>query len=444
MRKIALKGLIFLCAVLLLCFFFSGTIRTLTTAKVMIVTPQQGKLKEQITLTGYLMFSESESIRIPDVPDGVTFPIKKVNVARGSKVYAGDVLFEMEISNLNTVIAQHQAMYQDAQERLLALERQYANLRLSRTDQDWLNAYDGLLLAQTDSYEAHLTLDVLAQKGGVVLVDGRLPADITDEAILAAQSKADQADAALERAQSTMDKAARAGIAEDAYQYTMQRRDLEAEINQAYQSLVALCSLQEGGGLVTADHDGYVLDVLIAEGETWNGSTPAVTMSAENAECFLRADLPENTRSISVDTQVTLTGLDSAQLKTRISSVGYDTNGEPIIDASLKTSDIATLGTAYGLLNNGIRMTINYVASSSSVLIPVSAVRGYGTERYVYSVAENRNAFGQTIYIIERKAVTVLDETSEYVSVSSASNVGRIAYMEDRSMSEGSEVIPYD
>ena len=96
------------------------------------------------------------------------------------------------------------------------------------------------------------------------------------------------------------------------------------------------------------------------------------------------------------------------------------------------------------MLNNGIRMTINYVASSSSVLIPVSAVRGYGTERYVYSVAENRNAFGQTIYIIERKAVTVLDETSEYVSVSSASNVGRIAYMEDRSMSEGSEVIPYD
>lgn len=221
MRKIALKGLSILFVLLLLCFFFSGTIRTLTTAKVMIITPQQGKLKEQITLTGYLMFSESKSIHIADVPDGVTFPIKKVNVARGSKVYAGDVLFEMEISILNAAIAQQQIMYRDAQESLLALERQYANLRLSHTDQDWLNAYDGLLLSQTDSYEAHLTLDVLAQKSGVVLVDGRLPIDVTDEAMLAAQSKADQADAALMRAQSTMDKAARFGIAEDAYQYTM-------------------------------------------------------------------------------------------------------------------------------------------------------------------------------------------------------------------------------
>lgn len=444
MKKTAFKGLIVLFVVLLLCFFFSGTVKTLTTAKAMFISPQQGKVKEQISLTGYLMFSETENVQMTGVPEGITFPVKRFNVTKGSHVYAGDILFEVDISSINIAIAQNQTTYQNAQKELLALERQYANLRLSRTDQDWLNAYDGLLLAQTDSYEAHQTLDVLAQKGGVVLVDGRLPADVTDEAMLAAQSKADQADTTLERAKSTMDKAARAGIAEAAYQYTMQRRDLEAEINQAYQTLVALRSLQKDGGLVTADHDGYVLDILIAEGETWNGSTPVLTMSAENAECFLRADLPENTRSITVDTQVTLTGLDSAQLKTRVSSVGYDANGEPIIDASIKVSDITTLGTAYGLLNNGIRMTINYVAPSSSILIPVSAVRGHGTERYVYSIAENRNSFGQTIYVIEKKEVTVLDETSEYVSVSSASNVGRIAYMEDRSISEGSEVIPYD
>lgn len=444
MRKKVLRVLVGLLVMLLLCFFFSGTIRTLTTAKVMIVTPRQGKLKEQIVLTGYLMFSESESIRMANIPDGINFPISKINVARGSKVYAGDVLFEVDISNLNTVIAQHQAIYQEAQASLLALERQYANLRLSRSDQDWLNAYDDLIAAQTDSYEAHMMLDVLAQKMGIVLVDDRLPIDITDEAMLAAQSAVDQAETELKIAQSSMDKAARAGIAEDAYQYTMQRRDLETEINQTYQYLVALCSLQDDCGLIVATHDGYILDVLIAEGETWNGFTSALTMSAENSNCFLRADLPENIRDIAVDTQVTLTGLESAQVKTRISAVGYDESGEPIIDVSFKASDIATLGTVYGLLNNGVRMTINYVAPSSSVLIPVSAVRGYGTERYVYSVAENRNSFGQTIYVVERKAVTVLDETSEYISVSAADNVGRIAYMEDRSISEGSEVIPYD
>lgn len=444
MKKAALKGLIVLLVVLVLCFFFSGTVKTLTTAKAMFISPQQGKLKEQISLTGYLMFSETEDIQMTGVPEGITFPVKRIHVTRGSQVHAGDILFEVDISSINTAIAQNQTSYQNAQKELLSLERQYPNLRISRTDQEWLNAYDVLLSAKNASYEAHLALDVLAQKNDVTLEDGKLPADAINEELLAAQSDADQADAQVQQAQSAMDKADRLGISDNAYQYTMQRRALEATMTQAYRSLVVLRSLQDYSGLIAADHDGYILDIQITEGEHWNGSGAAMVMSAENAECYLRACLPQNARSIAVDTQVTVTGLESTQLKTRVLAVGYEANGDPVIDVALKTGDISTLGTAYGLLNNGIRMTINYVAPSSSILIPVSAVRGHGTERYVYSIAENRNSFGKTIYVIEKKEVTVLDESSEYVSVSSSSNVGRIVYMEDRSITERSEVIPYD
>lgn len=444
MKKFALRGFAILLITLIGCFFFSGTIKMLTTAKVMLIFPNHGKLKEQISLIGYLTFSETEGIRMASGNEGSAFPIKRIHVTKGSYVKAGDVLFEIDTSGLNTTITEYETTYQNAQKELLALERQYANLRITRTDQDWLNAYDALLAAKDASYEAHIHLDVVVQGLGVELGDEEFPEGTDGEKLTAAQEAADLADTNVVKAQTAMNKAARFEISEDAYQYTMRRRELETKMNQAYDSLVAQRSLQACQGVITADHDGYILDVKISEEEVWDGSSAAVIMSAQNATCFLRARLPENTRSLTVDTQVMLAGLDSVQLKTRISAVGYNANGEPIIDASLKASDIATLGTAYGLLNNGIRMTINYVAPSSSLLIPVSAVRGNGADRYVFAVTENRNSFGQAIYVIEKKEVTILDETSEYVSVSSASDVGCIAYMEDRSISEGSEVIPYE
>lgn len=95
MRKFALRGLIVLLIVLVGCFFFSGTVKTLTTAKVMFISPKQGKLKEQISLTGYLTFSATEGIRIASGNNGVSFPINRIYVTKGSYVKAGDILTEL-------------------------------------------------------------------------------------------------------------------------------------------------------------------------------------------------------------------------------------------------------------------------------------------------------------------------------------------------------------
>lgn len=46
--------------------------------------------------------------------------------------------------------------------------------------------------------------------------------------------------------------------------------------------------------------------------------------------------------------------------------------------------------------------------------------------------------------MLEKVSITVVDETSEYVSVSSKDRIGQIIYMEDRAIAEGSEVIPYE
>lgn len=64
MKKMAIKGLVTLAAVVALCMFFSGTIKTISTAKVKLVTAKQGKLEEEIKLSGNLTFPQTEDVKL--------------------------------------------------------------------------------------------------------------------------------------------------------------------------------------------------------------------------------------------------------------------------------------------------------------------------------------------------------------------------------------------
>ena len=91
MKKMAIKGLVTLAAVVALCMFFSGTIKTISTAKVKLVTAKQGKLEEEIKLSGNLTFPETEDVKLALASDQ-SVTIKRVRVAKGRRVAAGDVL----------------------------------------------------------------------------------------------------------------------------------------------------------------------------------------------------------------------------------------------------------------------------------------------------------------------------------------------------------------
>ena len=64
MKKWAIKGLIGTAVFVALCMFFSGTMKTLSTAKVKIVTAKSGKLEERLSLEGTLVFPETEEIGV--------------------------------------------------------------------------------------------------------------------------------------------------------------------------------------------------------------------------------------------------------------------------------------------------------------------------------------------------------------------------------------------
>ena len=105
--------------------------------------------------------------------------------------------------------------------------------------------------------------------------------------------------------------------------------------------------------------------------------------------------------------------------------------------------DITNLGGGAALFSAAVEMTASYRASSSTTLLPASAVRGSGDSRYVYIVSEESNALGQRVLKVKKQDVKVLSEVGSTVSIQDDLSRQRVAYMEDRAISDGSEVMVY-
>ena len=144
MKKMAIKGLVTLAAVVALCMFFSGTIKTISTAKVKLVTAKQGKLEEEIKLSGNLTFPETEDVKLALASDQ-SVTIKRVRVAKGRRVAAGDVLFEAEVSGYDKEMESLRGEYDAAQKELMDLlvTERIADTRNVTRVYDAQSAFDG-------------------------------------------------------------------------------------------------------------------------------------------------------------------------------------------------------------------------------------------------------------------------------------------------------------
>lgn len=444
MKKVVLIGLILLIMLLVICFFFSGTVKTLTLPKVMITQPRQGRLKDEIVLTGHLVFSKTTDIKLSDLPMGTTLMITKCNVAPGNYVIEGDVLFETKLTDAENLIDTQNRAYSDAQIELIELERENNELRLHRNDEAWIKAYDALVLAYSIRHTAQITLEVEARLQGVSLYDDRLPDDINVESLVLLQAAVDDAEQDVQNALDGMDKAERFGIADAAYQYVMKRREIEARMDQATQQIVSLHTLERSTKQIIATHSGYITQVNVAVGQNWDGISAALVMSTPDAQILLHAKSSGASRSVDEGAVVDINGRFGPAIKTTVHATGINSLGEPYVDVVLQQQELALLDTPGNLMSKGITMRINYTAGSSAMLLPACAVRGSGEAHFVYSLKEVENSFGEKTLITEYFPVSIIDESGDTVAVTGVPDHVKIAYMEDRAIGPGSEVMAYD
>ena len=438
----AIKGLVTLAAVVALCMFFSGTIKTISTAKVKLVTAKQGKLEEEIKLSGNLTFPQTEDVKLALTSDQ-SVTIKRVRVAKGRRVAAGDVLFEAEVSGYDKEMESLRGEYDAAQKELMELERKNGDVRLKRTEEIGVEAYDALAKSKDDCMTAQTQLEVAAKLAGVTLSGGRLPSGETDETLTAAQKAVDTAQAAQDEAQKKFNSANRLGISENVINYITQSRQLNEKLATAQEKITALDVLAQRARQVTAPHDGYIVEINVKAGDSYDGKTAALVISSESGDAVLRADTSKIEKKIDKGTQVTVKRDNDKTLTKKVTDSGVNEEGKRYIDVKLTDKDITNLGGGAALFSAAVEMTASYRASSSTTLLPASAVRGSGDSRYVYIVSEESNALGQRVLKVKKQDVKVLSEVGSTVSIQDDLSRQRVAYMEDRAISDGSEVMVY-
>lgn len=442
MKKWAIRGLMTLGVVVALCMFFSGTIKNLTTAKVKIAVPKGGRLEEKIELKGALTFPKTHEVK-PPLESGESLVVTRVSVANGYRVAKGDPLLETEVADYEKTRAELNEEYQAAQKAYLELERKNSGLYLRRSEENWIAAYDALAQCGQDLMQARLELRVIAEGLGLSLVDDRLPEGAEDAALLEAQRRVEDAVKAQQEAQRQFDDVNRLGIQDKVVEYITQNRELTARMQKAQDGLLRLETLRQQTAVLTAPHDGYVVSVPVKAGDVYNGKTALLVMSAQGQEPVLRADVDELERIIEKDTKVEITREGGKALEKRVTETGMNAMGREIIDVALTDTDVTALGGCASLLDKQVDLSITYKAAASTTLLPSAAVRGVGSSRYVYLISEEWSKTGRTVLRVQKLPVTVLAEFGDTASVENELGNSRVAYMEDRAISEGSEVMAY-
>lgn len=416
LRKFAGRALIGIVAVLLLCIFFSGTVKTLFSPKVKLVGVSNGKLRESIPLHSVLHFSETEEIGFSELPSDISLNVTEVYVVPGQYVHTGDALFAAEIKGLDEALSALTQRYREASEQLILLQRQ--EVRYSRADEAWFAAYESLTAAKEALLQAQLRGE-------------------TNEAVW---SDLNQQEA---EAQATFDKANRIGVSEESLAHWKAKNQLETQLAEALAEMQTLQDIQAQAAQVTAPHDGYILSVSVRSGDTITTGQAALVISGQECGLTLRTDITDSPRKITTSMSVTMEKQDGSLLRSKVISTGYDKSGRLIADITLDEQQMTDLASVRELIEKGVALTVIYTAEETTAQLPISAVRSTGDEYYVFIVKETENLFGSTVMTVQKKTVQLLDTTATTAAVEGLSNDAQVAYMEDKTLSDGMEVITY-
>lgn len=435
-KKIAVRGMIALAALVAVCIFFSGTIRTIATAKVRFTQPRAGKLTQTVELTGKLEFTVDEDIFIPGGAD-VAIDVKTVKVEAGYEVEEGDVIFTGEVAGFDKTMQQYRETYMQDLNALEALDDK--NIRLRRTDEQWAAAYEALAVAREAYMDADLEYRARLQVAGIEDT-GERPDD--DELAELYDARAAAADT-LAAAEAAMDSADRYSISDEVRTYLTERSRLQRSLEKTEAQMLELTVINESVRQVTAPADGFITAVNVKPGESFALGGAAYSLCPEDELPMVRVDITECPLTITKGMDAILIGAAGQNVESEVESTGVTLSGGRYADIELKKKKIDDMGGIYAMMVNGVSVRVEYRSKNTTTLLPAAAVRGSGDDRYVYTTRVKESAFGTQQTVTVRQNVTVLAEADGTVSIEEDLTYMQVAYMEDRSISEGDAVMEY-
>ena len=441
LKKFAVRGMIVLAVVVALCMFFSGTIKTITTAKVKLTQGRSGRLEEKIELSGAVTFPEVERVRFA-LEEGQSLTITKVNTRVGYTVKAGDVIVEARVADYANTMKQYQASYDDALDQLLLLESKNTGIRLRRNDERYAECYYALRDARKATVAAKVEVDALLNREHLMLPESGAPEEASEELIQAIELWRSAVDAEA-AAQTAMDEVERYMPDEATWSYISEKRALQEKLAEAETKMQALGELNGSVQAICAPHDGYVAEVMVKEGDAYDGTTDLFAVTAEGAMPVLRADVSQVDRTVTEGMAVSISSDRYGTVETSVVATGLDAEGKRYVDAALNSDVISARGSVYSMTVEETPMSLVFCAKQSTTLLPSSAIHGTGNDRYVYTVDTSYSNMGNSKMTVRKTTVTVLAEAGGIASIQEELGYCDIAYMEDRPINDGDTVMLY-
>lgn len=439
-KKYAIRGLITLAAVVAICMFFAGTIRSIATAKVKIVTPKQGKLTQSVELTSKLYFPVSDDVYLEGAKD-VSIDINAVKVEVGYEVKEGDELFQAEVADFDKTMASLRGTYDEAETALQTVLDK--DVRLKRTEEAWADAYEALADAKDKNLDASLAYRAgLKIEGLQAGKDGALP-DGASDALSQLYTAMQDAKTTLSTAQAAMTQAERYAMSDETRTYITDKIKYERQLADTEQQMLDLTVLNSTLKSVVAKADGYITELNVKVGEAFNPANAAYAICPKDEDIVLRADTTNVTLNIAKNMDAYMTDKNGNEVDSEVGNVGVTLTGGKYADIKLKHDAIKAMGGVYALASGDVNVKIVYKAKQATTLLPSAAVRGSGEERFVYTLRSEQSSFGTVKTVTVKTPVTVIAESDGTVSVEEDLSYQQVAYMEDRSISEGDSVMEY-
>ncbi len=435
-RSIAIKGMLILLCIVMVCLFFSRTIKTIVTPKVQFVTVKAGKLTQHYQFSGKVTYPGAE-----DFSYAVSQPviISQTYVRPGDQVKAGDILFSMRFSSQEAMESQLKGAYQNALIAQMEFEQTYADYQPDPRASEYMSAYSTLRMATIYEGEARLAMERVLPAGVTVPAEG-----YPEGADAAATKTIDEwrnASAYKVSAKSALDRiSADYVLTESDRQYLLREQETANAIVSTGTALNAFYDERDALRAVCAPCDGYIAAVHVSTGSSYNGSMPLCMLTDAESMPVIKIGIDEMDRAIPDGTAVMII-TPWGDFKSEVLATGVNKEGNRYARITIP-DDLVQMGVSIHQLSlEDFTVSMALQTETAYSLVPVSAIHGSGDDRYVYVVEENKTALGGTEMSVSKLSITVISEADGMAAVEEKLARVQLAYMEDRPLSDGSAVM---
>lgn len=438
-RRFAVRALIVLVAAVAVCMVFSGTVQNILTPKVRVASVKNGKLNRSVSLEGKLQYSDSEDFYYP-LSGGETCIITQVYIRTGDKVDKGTPMFSMSYQDPEGKRRNLIDAYTEALEEQLEFERKNGEIRLSAREEKYAQAYYALQDAVLE--EAEAKRDAAVKN---LLNDPDRDESSLDEESRETLERYRAAAAALETARKAFQDVSRYTIDEEVWSQIVSKKQVDDKVAQAEKALQDFEVSKAAIASITAPHDGYIVEVPVKTGDSFDGVSALCVMTSETGNPQIACEITDSDINIARGNALTVITPHWGNQKAKVASVDVNRDGNRVAVINLSEDDevVMGFGSLFAMSSADISVKLSVEVASNASLLPSSAVHGAEGDRYVFVIHTDQAAVGSKTMKVEKVSVSVIAEADGTAAVREELSYSQVAYMEDRELSDGSRVMEY-